>query len=162
VSYQAIFELGTFNGQADVALSDAAVEDLCEILTRSDVRIYQRNPNIPSLYGLYRAGQLRYFRPSNIATPVGPEPAPDRWRDVLTLIDNKFGDCKDLSCARVAELIVRHGINAKTFLLKGWGPDEDGRMTKRLYHVVVDYLDPKTGKMVREDISANMGMTTPW
>ena len=85
----------------------------------------------------------------------------EEWRAIPVLHAAGQGDCEDLACARVAELVVREREAARpTFRfrrLNGAGePDISGRFS--LYHILVE----RPGGVI-EDPSALLGMGgSPW
>ena len=87
---------------------------------------------------LYKAG-VRYVR-----EPRGQE----NWQDIVTLYQQRTGDCEDLACARTAGL-RENGKWADPFLR--WRLDENTGMY--IYHVLVKRA---SGKI--EDPSRILGM----
>ena len=90
------FATGAFRGDHERALSNAILAQLLEALTRCDVLIFQKYPELP---GVYQSGVF-YKR-----EPLGEE----FWLTVLALYRQGFGDCEDLGTALTAEKRVRHG-----------------------------------------------------
>lgn len=69
------------------------------------------------------------------------------WQDIPTLLENRFGDCEDLACWRVAELNFA-GIKAKPYLKwRNTGPRQS------VMHATVAWPDGRI-----EDPSAALGM----
>lgn len=139
--YDARFEFGLFNGQADqrdAFISLRAVMHGCEMLYRVNVdEMMAYGPaEIPPLY---QTGV--YYRSPN--TKCG-----DVWQDARRVLERGYADCKSLAAYRAAELTVYHRIPAKPFVRRRWL--EDGFA---LYHVVVVLFDGSF-----EDPSALLGM----
>lgn len=105
----------------------AALAALCTL----NVLYLRSHPNAP---GLYQSG-VRYRRERQ---------GREKWQTIPILYHVGFGDCEDLTAARVAELIVRHGERAQP---------EVRRIGPRLWHVLVLRASGLT-----EDPSARLGM----
>jgi hypothetical protein len=103
-----------------------ALDDLCTY----NLAFFRLNPNLPDIYD---AGIV--YKPE----PYGQED----WLTYPVLLRQRFGDCEDLACARVAYLWWHGERNAKVHLYhKG-----------RLWHVMV-----QRGDGTIEDPSADLGM----
>lgn len=104
---------------------------LLEALVVANVGWLKRNPGTPKLY----ASGVRYSK--------------DRWgerfSDIPTTLRRKRGDCEDLSCWRVAELLLE-GVAASPYVLEQRGPRGP------VFHIMV-----ATGGGL-EDPSARLGM----
>lgn len=161
--YAGRFELGCF-GNADEkresVLSIRAIAHMCTALYKIDCEYLSANP--AGHVDLYDSGVF-YQTPES-------ECGGDVWQDILTLYtckavvavsdgtepcldpfcghNQKFGDCKDLACARAAELTVKYNIRAVPIVRRRWLSLEFA-----LYHVVVQYPDGTI-----EDPSALLGM----
>jgi hypothetical protein len=123
--YRATFEFGIYNGDADgkdAALSMRATEHGCDFLFRCDVDYLLAYGNaVPRFYD---AG-LRYKSPEDAC-------GGDIWQDIPTLLGRRYGDCKDLSCFRAADLVVRQKVDARPIVKRRFYPSGFA-----LYHVVV-------------------------
>jgi hypothetical protein len=133
--YKVTFVSGLFKGKRNRELSNLNLGILLSALAEIDVLELTRLPELPDLY----SSGVRYAN-----EPIGQED----WQDVLTTISRGTGDCEDLACWRVAELRVRHGIDAKPyFSFRPVGPG------KTLYHIQVLHPDGRI-----EDPSKALGM----
>ena len=103
---------------SDLVYATETLKILLFALTRLDLLYLERHPDAPRLY----ESGVRYKR-----DPRGTE----RWGDYGDVLEHGGGDCEDLSCIRVAELI-REGIPASPYI--GWRVLPDGR---KRYHIVV-------------------------
>lgn len=144
--YQANITLGLFRGGAtdaerarDEELSGQAMRLLLDCLLAIDILELRAFPDIPPVYKSRVKYRVR-------RSPCGE----DAWRDVLSCIEERIADCKDLACWRAAELIVRLGIAAKPVFIRQERPG-DGP----LYHILVEMPDGSY-----EDPSIILGMTT--
>jgi hypothetical protein len=77
-------------------------------------------------------------------------PGKRRWLNVAELQVTRKGDCKDLACARAAELRVRYGEHAFAVPIPGCDPEAEDCNT---IHVVVERGDGSI-----EDPSRLLGM----
>jgi hypothetical protein len=130
------FKIGVFGKSR--AINERVLYILLDALVEIDELILRSIPGLPSLY---RSG-VRYQR-----EPLGVED----WCDVLEVIRQGFADCEDLASWRVAELRVRHGINARPYVKKPKlvGPNRSVLM----YHIQVQLPDGRI-----EDPSKRLGM----
>lgn len=151
--YQGTIESGLFNGRKDADLSDRAIQHLLDALVAIDLDFLQSRPQLPLLQ-LGQMRKVRYFRTRPVETPYGTINEPDHWRDIPQVLFQGYGDCKDLASWLTAEYLLQ-GIAAGTKILTGWAPDE-----RRLYHVVVEYVDPQDGRVKTVDPSKLLGMKT--
>ena len=120
--------------------SEAVLRLLLEVLCAADVLYLQEHPRTPPLY---RAG-VRYREER--AHVVGG-PIPEEWKAIPYVLADGFGDCEDLACWRVAELLCQ-GIAAQ--------PQFSFRMLTpaiAMYHITVRHPDGRT-----EDPSRRLGM----
>ena len=127
------FVTDMFDG-VDAARSDRSLYRHLWLLVDEDVDYLRSNPGAPLLY----ESGVRYQE-----EPPGAED----WQNVPITLELGWGDCEDLACWRVAELIVR-GIAASPFVTRQ--ELEDGRS---LYHVMVRLPDGRV-----EDPSRQLGM----
>jgi len=95
----------------------------------------------PQTPDLYNSG-VRYHQ---LVMPNGDD---DDWQDIPTIRRFGYGDCEDLACWRVAELIVKYGIKAEPLVV--WKEGADG---SELYHILVGRPDG-----IVEDPSKQLGM----
>ena len=70
------------------------------------------------------------------------------WKDWTSVLSTSAGDCEDLVCAVVAEMLA-NGIQARPYAYLA---------TPTLWHVVVQYIDAKTGEELIVDPSRLGGM----
>jgi len=149
VPYRVTFISGLFHGEKDRPRSNAVIMVLLNALADIDT-LYLRDE--PRTAGLYKGSGVRYH-----TEPRGLE----EWTDTPTTYCRGWGDCEDLSCIRVAELRVKHGIAATPhFTWRKIGPKTT------LYHIQVlyppgmraFYPDAKSGNPRIEDPSRLMGM----
>jgi len=101
----------------------------------------------PNTVRLYLSG-VRY---DPMDPPEGSMCGDDDWADIVTILNTRntsdpnshpIGDCEDLACWRVSELIEQYGIAAKpyVFLRRDWIKDDAGNRRRRhLYHIVVQW-----------------------
>ncbi|UJR87308.1 MULTISPECIES: hypothetical protein [Sandaracinus] len=132
-----------FESEAARARSERSLRAMLMALSAINTLYLREYPQTPSLYEsgvVYRA-----------------EPLPqERWQALPSLIEQGFGDCEDLSCGRVGDLVVREGIQARpdfrfTRFNEQGHVDDRGRFS--LYHIVVRRPDGSI-----EDPSALLGM----
>jgi hypothetical protein len=110
-------------------LSEDYLDDILTCLVKLDLRYLAKNPGTPRLYD---AG-IRYQ-----AEPKGEE----RFASVPVVLALGFGDCEDLACWRVAELILR-------------GEPASVRITR---HIGVFHVTVRRGTGMVEDPSRLLGM----
>ena len=94
----------------------------------------------PSLPPLYRSGVYYQQEPQGV----------EDWCDIGEVMRQGFADCEDLAAWRVAELRVRHGINARPYVKKP-RVIRGGRVL--MYHIQVLLPDGRI-----EDPSRRLGM----
>lgn len=145
MSYRITFVTDAFKGPEELKLSNTILQIMLDALFEVDKAWLKSDPKIPSIYasGVNKTpkGQthMRY-----VQEPIGQED----WKDIPTCIKDGQGDCEDLACWRAAELVVRHGIQARptfTFKVRPGGG--------YLYHIIVLYPDG-----TKEDPSRQLGM----
>lgn len=130
MSYAARMEFGLFEGEedeSDAFLSLRTVIHCCYCLYCCDVE-YLLSKYGDSAPDLYDAG-VYYQTPKS-------ECGGDVWQDIRTLLERKYGDCKDLACYLAAQRTVRQGIHCVPYVKRKWF--ENGFA---LYHVVVKHPD---------------------
>lgn len=103
-------------------------------LTMANLYAYRSDPSLPCIYD---AG-VEYRR-----EPPGNE----QFKDVVSVLRDKHGDCEDLSCAQAAYRTVRTGELCTPVVT--WKPAGNGW----LYHITVMRADG-----TREDPSRKLGM----
>jgi len=127
------FRLQLFRRESERGYSEEVLGVLLRALSAANVAYLRRHPRTPALY---EAG-VRYRA----------EPFPrEEWRGIAEVLRDRYGDCEDLACWRVAELVVR-GVRA--------APVFRHRQVRRLsvYHILVRHPDGTV-----EDPSALLGM----
>ena len=100
---------GAFHPRASKEENATALRALLDCLVELDLIYLDAYPSTP---GLYQAGVVYHLMPST--TP---------WDTIPTLYNRKFGDCKSLAAARIAE-VRRSGKTAKPVfrhITDGWG-----------------------------------------
>ncbi len=113
-----------------------------EAMSVANWQYLQRFPMTPRLYERAPAYSLK--------TRAGER---DSWQDLPATYAAGVGDCKDLSCIRVAELRNEGRMNAVPFIRIATYHDPDGtRRPLTVFHVQVSY----GGKI--EDPSKRLGM----
>jgi hypothetical protein len=132
--------LDLFGSHDSRAQSERVLRLLLEVLTAANVVYLREHPGTPPLYS---AG-VRYEaeRPHVAGAPI-----PEVWKSIPFVLRDRSGDCEDLACWRVAELLCA-GVDAQpTFTWR--------QITPRLalYHILVRYGDGRT-----EDPSRRLGM----
>jgi hypothetical protein len=128
------FVLDAFSGEASRPLSEARLSVLLDALFNIN-RIWLRaHPTTPALY---RAGVV--YR----AEPIGQE----NWRDIPSVLRDRYGDCEDLACWRAAEIVEREKIAARPAFRWRRKPGY------AVYHIFVRLPDGTT-----EDPSRRLGM----
>lgn len=132
-----VFYVNLFD-EDDRAWGNSILIALLNILIKINERHYQLNPGLP---WLYQSG-IRYDISQEIERGV------EEWRDIVDLLKIGYGDCEDLACARVAELRIRQGINARIRI--SWRKVGN----RYIYHVTVVWPDGRI-----EDPSRILGMT---
>lgn len=101
-------------------------------------QVILRHYSIPSIYSI----RPRYHIPEEVQTGKARE----RWKDIATLLQDRWGDCKDLTAWRLAEL-WKMGVNAKA-------ESTVTRMGRALlFHTYIRYPDGRT-----EDPAKTLGM----
>lgn len=142
------FVVRLFGSELDRARSERALATMLHALARINADYLLTHPEVPSLYA------------SNVRYQAERYPA-EEWQAIPALYARGEGDCEDLACARVAELVVRSGVQARpTFRFRRLNhhgePDISGRFS--LYHILVELRDGTV-----EDPSALLGMgANPW
>ena len=132
--YDPRFELTCFE-TIDPDSKIEILEALLGALVLANLAYLRSHPDTPRLY----ASGVRY---------ESEPPGRDNWQDIPRTLALKNGDCEDLACWRVAELIARDGRAARPLVRTvHW----QGRV---IYHVQV------TGPGMREpeDPSVRLGM----
>lgn len=124
-----------FDPDTDRVYSERAILSLLYGLVGVNREYLRRYQTLP----LYRAG-VKYIR----------EEGSEHWLAIPDIIKNGGGDCEDLACWRVAELL-EVGVNAKPFLR--WRKHGGSFY---LYHVLVKKM--VGGKEIIEDPSRILGM----
>jgi hypothetical protein len=125
------FKATIFSTERERRFSEGILRILLDTLVRINLKYLKQHPNTPSLY----SSGVRYQR----------EDGTEDWLDIGEVLKLGHGDCEDLACYRVAELI-KSGINARPELV--W--QNKGKFY--LYHIKVFY----NGKL--EDPSRQLGM----
>lgn len=104
-------------------------------LTMANLYAYRSNPSLPSIY---EAGVVYRREP----------PGNEQFKDVVSVLSDKHGDCEDLACAVAAWRTVRtHEHCTPTVTWKPLGKN------RWLYHITVTRADGS-----REDHSRELGM----
>ncbi len=135
-----VFKLDLFQSPAQRIASESVLRLLLEALTAANVVHLQYHPNTPSIYD----GGVRYKREE---PPFPGAPIPEVWKSIPYILADGEGDCEDLACARVAELIVHHRIAARpVFRWRAIG-------NMLVYHILVEHPDGTI-----EDPSQRLGM----
>lgn len=132
-----VFRLHLFDEPKDRQRSQTALLWLLESLVRINLSWLKTHPDTPLLY---RAPVRYEFDPK----------FPDAWKDIPTIIEDGQGDCEDLACWRIAELIYA-GIHGVRPYLR-WRKQGD----HFIYHVLVYLPDGRI-----EDPSLALGMAGP-
>lgn len=116
--------------------SPKAIMALLNALVRINICYLRTHGDVPALY---KSG-VRYRREEK-----------ENWQSISALLNSRFGDCEDLACWRVAELI-RKGIPSRIEL--SWKPNYHNSVgrVRREYHVRV-----RVGNSL-EDPSKILGM----
>lgn len=117
--YSITFEIASFDGIQHPGKLGRTLAVLLGALFEIDCAWLRSHPKAP---GIYESG-VRYQR-----EPEGQE----HWQDIRRTLELGHGDCEDLACWRAAELVVRHGIDARP--LYKWKKTPRGGT---LYHIVV-------------------------
>ena len=131
---QVSFRLRLFGSEAERESSERVLGVLLRALAAANVEYLRHHPATPRLY---RAG-VRY-RAERVPREF--------WKGVVETLEDGHGDCEDLACWRVAELIVRDGVAAEpVFRFR-----RIGRLS--VYHILVRLPDGRV-----EDPSALLGM----
>lgn len=131
-SYRITFVIDPEPGEG---IDETTLRVLLDALTVRDIAYLRRHPDAPMLY---ESGVVYQEEP----------PGAEDWQDIPTSLKLGWADCEDLAAWRAAELVVRHGVDAR--------PDftcdvrSDG---SRLYHIFVRLPDGRT-----EDPSRELGM----
>jgi len=139
--YRITFVLSLFKGDRDRPLRHASLQALLMALTYVDVLYLRAHPETPLLIGPNGTS------PAKIRYQEEP-PGQEDWQDIPTTLALGFGHCEDISCWRVAELIERHGIQARPTFIAKVRPNGG-----YLYHILVRYPDGRI-----EDPSRTLGM----
>jgi hypothetical protein len=128
---------------ASLGASDrtACIAHLVEALARIDTVWLLAHPETPDLY----TSGVRYV-------PRGLGWCGDDWRDIPEVLRLKNGVCEDLTAWRIAELRLRHGINAEPVISSELTPMQGGDELV-VYHVQLGLPD---GSL--EDPSVWLGM----
>ncbi len=125
---------------SNTRLSESALSRMLNLLYNLNLDFLHAFPNTPTIYdpnlGPNRLG-LRYRE-----EPLGEE----NWEDIPTIIEQGYGDCEDLACARAAELTVSGIPSVPFFTLRRYGD-------VGVYHILVRRGDGQT-----EDPSYALGM----
>lgn len=116
-----------------IRLNEATVEGLARVN-----RVWLDYYNVPSLYQF----APRYHVPAAVASGRERE----RWKDIPTVITERWGDCKDFVAWRLAEL-WKAGIDARARSIV------QRRGRQLLFHTYVEYADGRT-----EDPARTLGM----
>ncbi len=132
-----VFRLHLFEEASDRRRSETVLLWLLEALVRINLTWLQSHPDVPPLY----RAPVRYQFDSRF---------PDAWKDIPTILDDGQGDCEDIACWRIAEL-VNVGIRGVRPYLR-WRKQND----HYIYHVLVYLPDGRV-----EDPSLAMGMAGP-
>lgn len=120
-----------FRGPGDLERSRRAITWLMLGLSLVNRDWYLANPSAPRLFT-----SKVVYRPETT----------ENWQDWPTLLATGAGDCEDLACARIGELMAQ-GINALPFIT--WRQRRGGTV----YHALVRWPDGKI-----EDPSLARGM----
>lgn len=134
--YVVKFQLSCFDEKQHVPRNSLqwVINALCAALVEADVAWLTEHPEAPNLY----ESGVRYVA----------EPRDEEWfADIPTVLGRGFGDCDDLAAWRAAELIVRHGVEARVFTQR-----QVKRDGSTLYHVMVQ------SPLGTEDPSSALGM----
>jgi hypothetical protein len=109
---------GAFNPHSSKSQNAAALRALLDCLVELNVIYRLAFPNTP---GLYQSGVFYHLMPSK---------AP--WDTIPTLYARRFGDCKSLVAARIAELRQQGCIAKPVFrhIKAGWGT---------MFHILILY-----------------------
>jgi hypothetical protein len=128
--YSATIVSSLFNGAEDRDKSARVIAHIMRCLVSMNIDLLIDNPWIPPLY----QSPVRYWRDS--ARHGSPDEKDDPWQDILDCIRTGTADCEDLCAWRIAELIVREGVNAfPVITITPISP------TRQLVHVQVGYED---------------------
>jgi hypothetical protein len=137
------FLVWIFENEKQQPESEAVLRLFLEALVAANVVYLKHHPNTPKLYqsGVrYEAEQRDCF--------TFPETCPteEDFKGIPYLLHDGYGDCEDLACWRVAELLVEgHDVQPYfTWRLVG---------NTLLYHIMVRYADGRI-----EDPSKVLGM----
>ena len=114
----------------------AYIKPFLEAMCAANMLYIKTHPGTPSI--LDPIAGVRYQR----------EKGSEIWKDIPSILRDRFADCEDLACARVAELRCG-GFPARPILLVGARRSGPGR----LFHVIVGFGNR------REDPSKLLGMT---
>ena len=128
------FVLNLFRSEAERAASERVMRVLLRALAAANVEYLRDHPSTPALY---QAG-VRY--------QAERVPRED-WKGIAQTLEDGFGDCEDLACWRVAELVARERVAAEPVFRYR----QVGRLS--VYHILVRYPDGRI-----EDPSAALGM----
>lgn len=93
---------------ASPAVDSMRLHAALELLAQVDEEILRAFPELPGPYRAALEGRVRYVGP--LRTPDGE--IDRRWSDVFDALDRREASCMVLAAWRVAELRVRHGIDA--------------------------------------------------
>ena len=129
------FETEIFRTVKDLKRGETALRLFLDVLFKIDCLYLKDYPSFPTLYS---AG-VRY---------QAEDPGLEEWRSCPIVRERGKGDCEDLACWRAAELVVRHGIQARPMVVR-----QPTRPGVRLYHIVVRL---PSGQI--EDPSKRLGM----
>ncbi len=133
-----IFKLRLFEEPQDRRRSETVLLWLLEALVRINLTWLRAHPETPLLYH----SPVRYEFDARF---------PDAWKDIPTIMEDGQGDCEDIACWRIAELI-HAGIRGVRPYLR-WRKRSDNHYT---YHVLVYLPDGRI-----EDPSLALGMAGP-
>lgn len=142
------FVVRLFDRESARAHSERSLSTMLRALSAINAEYLREHRDVPPLY----AAGVRYRAERYPA---------EEWQTIPRLYANGEGDCEDLAAARVGELVVRYGVQARpTFRFKRLNhhgePDIAGKFS--LYHILVEHPD-----RFIEDPSALLGMgANPW
>ncbi len=135
--YRIVFELDSFNDEADPETLKHVIVELCFGLAEANARWLTVHPDTPHLYdsGVFYKDE---------------KPGHEEFFDIPRVMRQGFADCEDLACWRAAELYVRFGIPAEPHVMYTQFPNQV------LFHVQVIYT--LNGQTYLEDPSIVLGM----
>lgn len=134
-----VFKVKLFTSPEHRKASEVVLRLFLEALVAANVAYLQATPGAPTLYG---SGVFyKRERPKIKGMPI-----PEEWLSIPYIVAQGWGDCEDLACWRVAELL-QQGIKAQpAFTYR-----QVGRYS--VYHIFVRLPDGRT-----EDPSKRLGM----